>query len=62
MRVIDENNLLMTKRKNGTHDVVDLKCNDINEAICFRFGAKGEIWHCQRFRRMPTGVKICAKE
>jgi len=61
MRVIPEASLHMTdKDENGKHKVKDRYCERLGP--CFSFDCNGRKGPgCDRFRQLPTGVKLCIK-
>ena len=60
-RVIAEASLHMSdKDEDGLHHVKDRYCTE--PGSCFSFNADGEAGTaCSRFKKLPTGVKICVK-
>ncbi|MFA5377946.1 MAG: hypothetical protein WC455_19505 [Dehalococcoidia bacterium] len=60
MRVIAEASLQMSERTgDGLHYVKDRYCKD-SELPCFAFDSNGLLKiGCDRFKKLPTGVKIC---
>ena len=61
MRVIAEDSLHMSdKDEAGLHHVKDRYCKE--QGPCFSFDANGRAGKsCDRFKKLPTGVKICVK-
>lgn len=59
MRVIPEDSLHMSNQdENGIHAVKDRYCKECGP--CFSFNGDGIAGEsCERFRKLPTGVKIC---
>ena len=61
MRVIAEKNLQMSDRdEKGMHRVKDKTCKDPGPCFCFNCNGRAEPI-CDRFRKLSTGVKICAR-
>ena len=62
MRIIAEVSLQMSgKDSEGLHHVRDRYCT--KEESCFSFDCNGKQGKgCSRFKKLPTGVKICLEE
>jgi len=63
MRVICELSLTMSEKdENGLHHVRDRYCGE-ESGPCFSFDCTGQVaGSCSRFRRLPTGVKVCVEK
>ena len=61
MRVIADASLHMSdKNEDGLHHVKDRYCEEAGP--CFSFDGNGIVGKsCDRFKKLPTGVKICIK-
>lgn len=61
MRVIAEDSLQMsTADERGVRTVRDRYCKE--NGVCFSFDYNGKLeGGCDRFRKLPTGVKICVR-
>lgn len=58
MRVIPEKNFQMSDKDSaGLHHVKDCSC--LEDGPCFSFDLNGRGARCDRFRKLPTGVKFC---
>lgn len=61
MRIIAEDSLQMSESDaRGIRTVKDRYCKE--DEVCFAFDCNGKReGGCDRFRKLPTGVKICVR-
>jgi len=57
MRVLVESGFEMSEKLEDRHYVHHRRCNTGKQ--CFAFNGDGIILTCDRFKKLPTGVKIC---